>query len=203
MSPSSFLVPTTVLEGYNAQTMAVKRFCVQEVDRLSQAAPKRTFASVIVAHILMCDVCTMYNAADTSLRVLSLMILLHLCKHAGTARLNGVNLSLRPGHSLEACGKLGTVKVETLARLNRAEGGAGSAPDTAGVVSGLVQRAVLLCLLAVAGERLRQRVRGGGRVGLGSVVYVCDSVSAIYSDALRGADVREGVVRLPRKRIMG
>ena len=99
-------------------------------------------------------------------------MLYHLCEHAGAAGLDGLDLGLRPGHPLEACGKLGTVEVKALACLNGAEGRTGSASD-AGVVAGLVQRAVLLCLLAVAGEGLRERVGWGGWVGLRSVVDVC------------------------------
>lgn len=84
----------------------------------------------------------------------SLVTLIHLCKHAGTAGLDGIDLGLRVGHSLEAGGKLGTVEVEALARLDGAEGRTGSAADAAGEVARLVQGAVLLCLLAVAGEGL-------------------------------------------------
>ena len=159
---------------------------------------------VIVRSCLdVCDVCTMYSAVDTSLRVSSRLAPVHLCEHAGTTRLNSLNLGLRPSHSLESCGKLGTVEVEALACLNRAEGRAGSASNSAGVISGLVQRAVLLCLLAVTSEGLGQRVSGGGWVRLRSMVDVCRSMSALRSRVLQGHHIREGVVRLPRKRIMG
>jgi len=99
----------------------------------------------------------------------------HLCEHAGPTRLNSIDLSLRESHALKACGKLGAVEVEALARLNGAKGGTGCAANTAGEVARLVQRAVLLCLLAVAGEGLGKRVGGGGWVGLRSVVdvYMC------------------------------
>lgn len=90
----------------------------------------------------------------------SLTMLLHLCEHAGTARLDSIDLSLGVRHALEACGKLGTVEVEALARLHGAEGRARCAANTAGEVAGLVQRTVLLCFLAVAGEGLRERVGG-------------------------------------------
>jgi hypothetical protein len=60
-------------------------------------------------------------------------MLIHLCEHAGTAGLDGLDLSLRPGHPLEARGKLGAVEVEALACLNGSKGRAGSAAD-AGVV---------------------------------------------------------------------
>lgn len=99
-------------------------------------------------------------------------MLLHLCEHAGTTRLDGVNLGLGEGHALEACGKLGAVEVEALARFNRAERRTGCAANTAGEVARLIQRAMLLCLLAVAGEGLGKRVGGGGWVGLRSVVDV-------------------------------
>jgi hypothetical protein len=145
----------------------------------------------------------MYSAVDTSLRASSRRAPVHLCEHTGTTRLNGLDLGLGPSHSLESCGKLGTVEVEALACLNRAKGRAGSASNTTGVIPGLVQRAVLLCLLAIAGEGLGQRVSGGGWVRLRSMVDVCRSVSALRSRALQGYHLREGVVRLPRKRIMG
>jgi hypothetical protein len=145
----------------------------------------------------------MYSTVDTSLRVSSRLAPVHLCEHAGATRLNSLDLGLRPSHPLEACGKLGTVEVEALACLNRAKSRARSASNTAGVISGLVQRAVLLCLLTVAGEGLGQRMSGGGWVRLRSMVDVCRSVSALLPKALECHHIREGVVRLPRKRIMG
>ncbi len=105
-------------------------------------------------------------------------MLIHLCELAGAARLNGVDLSLSPRQSLEACGQLGAVKEEALGCLDRAERGAGRAADAAGVVPGLVERAVLLCLLAVGCKRLGERVGGGGWVSLGSVVDVYVAVSS-------------------------
>ena len=111
--------------------------------------------------------------------------MLHLCEHACTTRLDSIDLSLREGHALEACGKLGTVEVEALACLNGTKGRARSASNTAGVISGLVQGAVLLGLLAVAGEGLGQRVSGGGWVRLRSMVDVCRSLSAVRSRALQ------------------
>lgn len=110
-------------------------------------------------------------------------MLFHLCEHAGTARLDGIDLSLGVGHALEACGKLGAVEVEAVARLNGAKGRTGCAANTAGEVARLVQWAVLLCLLAVAGERLGKRVGGGRWVGLRSVVdvYVCLLAAGSYA----------------------
>lgn len=60
-------------------------------------------------------------------------MLIHLCEHAGTAGLDSLDLSLRPCHALEACGKLGAVEVEALACLNGSKGRTGGATD-AGVV---------------------------------------------------------------------
>jgi hypothetical protein len=130
-------------------------------------------------------------------------VLLHLCEHAGTTRLDGIDLGLRVGHALEACGKLGAVEVEALACLNRAEGRSRCAANTAGEVARLIQRAVLLRLLPVAGEGLGERVGGGGWVDLRSVVDVYIWLLAADSSASIDGHVRLGVVRLPRKRIMG
>jgi hypothetical protein len=132
----------------------------------------------------------MYSAVDTSLRVSSRLAPVHLCEHTGTTRLNGIDLGLRPSHSLESCGKLGTVEVEAFACLNRAKGRAGSASNTAGVIPGLVQRAVLLCLLAVTGKGLGQRVSGGGWVRLRSMVDICRSVSSASKGTSRAPHTR-------------
>lgn len=145
----------------------------------------------------------MYSA-DTSGRVVLIAIgTVHLCEHASTAGFDSLDLSLRPRHALETRGKLRAVEVEALACLNRTEGRAGSAANAARVVPGLVQRAMLLCLLAVAGERLGERVSWGGWVGLRGVVDVCTRWLAMTLDTKHWHHVRDGVVRLPRKRIMG
>ena len=142
--------------------------------------------------------------ADTSWRVVLIAImLLHLCEHAGTTRLDSIDLSLGEGHTLEACGKLGAVEVEALARFNRAKGRSRRAANTAGEVARLVQRTMLLCLLAVAGKGLGERVGGGGWVSLRSVVDVYTCFLAADPDAFHDCHIRLGVVRLPRKRIMG
>ena len=175
----------------------------KSISQTTSCESARPTPIIVRSCLHVCDVCTIYSAVDTSLRVSSRLAPVHLCEHAGTTRLNGLDLGLRPSHSLESCGKLGTVEVEALACLNRAKGRAGSASNSAGVISRLVQRAVLLCLLAVTGEGLGQRVSGGGWVRLRSMVDVCRSMSALRSRVLQGHHIREGVVRLPRKRIMG
>jgi hypothetical protein len=84
------------------------------------------------------------------------------CEEAGATRLNSLNLGLAPCQPLEACGELGAVEVESLAGLYGSEGSAGSAANLspAGIGVCVVQRAMLLGLLAVGSERLWQRLRG-------------------------------------------
>jgi hypothetical protein len=94
----------------------------------------------------------------------------HLCKLASTARLNRVNLSLRPGHALETGGELRAVEEEAVAGLDRSERGAWRAANSGRVVAGLVEGTVLLGLLAVGRKGLRERVGRGSWVGVGSVV---------------------------------
>ena len=112
-----------------------------------------------------------------------------LCEHAGTARLDGINLSLRVGHALEACGKLRTVEVKALAGLNGTKGRTGRVANTAREVARLVQRAVLLCLLAVVGEGL-VHVDLVGR-GRGRRVVGGDGDGELVRDQLDGFDVAE------------
>ena len=93
---------------------------------------------------------------------------------ARTTGLNRVDLSLRPHQALEALRQLGAVEECALSSFNGAEGAAGRRTDGAGGEVGLlVQRAVLLRFLAVAGEGLGEVVRGRGRVRVGSVVDLC------------------------------
>lgn len=145
-------------------------------------APKRSFSLVINhLHPGACNVCTMLTRPGVSSS--SLIMLLHLCKLASTAGLDGIDLGLRPCHALEACGELGAVEEKALACLDRTKGRTGSAADAAGEVPGLIQRAVLLGLLAVAGKGLWQGVGWGGWVGLGGVVDLCTQLLAIEADA--------------------
>lgn len=101
---------------------------------------------------------------------------------AGTARLHRIDLGLRPRQSLEARGELRSVEEESLAGLDGAEGSSGCAADVAthyaGVLVRLVQGAMLLGFLAVAGEGLGERVRRGCWVRVRGVVDLCgESVS--------------------------
>ena len=90
---------------------------------------------------------------------------------AGTARLDCLNLGLSPCQSSEAIGKLITVEEKAFAGLYRAESRAGRAADTAGrELVGLVQRSMLLGLLAVGCEGVGEGVGWGGWVGLRCVV---------------------------------
>ena len=137
-------------------------------------------------------------------RFSSLRHLTHSCMEARTARLNRVDFSLRPHQALEALRQLGAVEECALSSFNGAEGAAGRRTDGAGGEVGLlVQRAVLLRFLAVAGEGLGEVVRGRGRVRVGSVVDLCRE-SALRAIGHGNMDYGlVGVVRLPRKRIMG
>lgn len=106
----------------------------------------------------------------------------HSNEKAGTARLDGLDLGLAPWQAPEAGGELVAVEDLALARLDRAESGAGLAANGAAGEFTLVERAVLLGLLAVAGERVGQRLGGRSRVGVGSVVHVGRS-SALAQEA--------------------
>jgi hypothetical protein len=111
---------------------------------------------------------------------------------------------LRPHQALEALGQLGAVEEVALACFNGAEGAARRRTDGAGGKVGLlVEGAVLLRFLAVVGEGLGEILRGRGRVRMGGVVDLC---RASASRAIEGCNMDyglPGVVRLPRKRIMG
>ena len=129
------------------------------------------------------------------------------CLHvkACTAGLNGLNLGLGPGQALEALGKLGAIEEGALSGFNRAKRRAWRRSDVASrVLRCLVQRSVLLSLLAIACEGVGKRVGGRGWVDLRCVVDLCRRMSA--TQAIEGhaqVDSLLGVVRLPRKRIMG
>lgn len=92
-------------------------------------------------------------------------------EHAGTARLNCLNLGLRPGELLEALWQLRAVKEQSLAGLDGAKRLARCAANVAtnGSKTG-VQRAVLLSLLSVALEGRRKLVGGCRWVSVGRVV---------------------------------
>lgn len=93
---------------------------------------------------------------------------------ACAAGLDGLDLSLRPCKALEALGQLGAVKEGALAGFDGAERSSGCRTDAARrELVCLVQRAVLLRLLSVAGKGLGQRVSGRSRVSLRSVVNLC------------------------------
>jgi hypothetical protein len=100
-------------------------------------------------------------------------MLIHLCELASAARFNRINLSLRPGHALEARGELGTVEEEAVASLDRPERRAGRAANSGGVAAGLVEGTVLLRLLTVRRKGLGERVGRRGWVGEGRVVDLC------------------------------
>ena len=75
---------------------------------------------------------------------------------------------------------------------------------TSRVLGCLIQRAVLLGLLAIARERIGERAGGRGGMNLRSVVDLWCRMSA--TQAIEGCTQVNsllGVVRLPRKRIMG
>ena len=97
------------------------------------------------------------------------------CAKTCAARLNGLDLGLGPGQPLEALGELGAIEVVALGSLNWAEGAAG---NTANVAARLVQRAVLLGLLAVARERIGKRAGGRSGMNLRSVVDFWRRMSA-------------------------
>lgn len=132
-------------------------------------------------------------------------LLSHSCVEAGTTGLNCLDLGFSPCHTLEAPRKLGAVEEGALSSLNRAERGSRRSADVASRELGaLVQRAVLLGLLAVACEGIGKRLGGRCRVNLGSMVDLCCRMSATRANGVhRDSNSLLGVVRLPRKRIMG
>lgn len=104
---------------------------------------------------------------------------LHSREEAGTAGLDGLDLSRAPPQAAEAGRKLAAVEDLALARLDGAEGRAGLAANGAAGKGALVEGAVLLSLLAVAGKGVRQGLGGSGRVSPGSVVDVCWHVGSV------------------------
>ena len=92
-----------------------------------------------------------------------------LCEQARAASLNGLNLSLSPGQTAEACGKLGAIEVLALLGLDGAQGGTGVAANGA-VEGGATEGTVLLGLGTVGGERVRERASRRGGVNTRSVV---------------------------------
>lgn len=92
-----------------------------------------------------------------------------LSKEAGAAALDRLDLGLGPSQAGEARGQLGAVPKLARAGLDGAQGSAGLGADVGGQVAS-VEWAVLLGLLAVAGERVRERLHGRGRVDMRGVV---------------------------------
>jgi hypothetical protein len=92
-----------------------------------------------------------------------------LCVEAGTAGLNGINLSLSPGETAEAGGKLSAVEELAVLGLDGAERGTRLATDGAGG-GGATERTVLLSLGAVGSKRIGESAGGRGGVDARRVV---------------------------------
>jgi hypothetical protein len=117
-------------------------------------------------------------------RVCAHFIVLCSSKLAGAAALNGLNLGNVEGDAAEARGELGEVEEHALGGVDGAELGARGAADAAGGADRLLERTVLLgvvavgaeggvaggAVVAVGAEGLGERAVGGGRVRLGGVV---------------------------------
>lgn len=110
-----------------------------------------------------------------------------LTDEGSTAGLNGLDLGSAESSAAEACRELGDVECDTLRGVNRAEAGAGGTANTTVSANGLLQRTVLLGVVAVGaegsvsgrgravavvGEVLGERSGRGGRVRLGRMVNV-------------------------------
>lgn len=93
----------------------------------------------------------------------------HLREHAGAARLDSLNLSLAPGQTTEASRKLRAVEEFTRRGVDGAKRGTRLTTD-AGVERSATERAVLLSLGAVSGERVRENAGGRSGVNARSVV---------------------------------
>jgi len=108
------------------------------------------------------------------------MAALSLSKQSSATRLDGLNLAEVDGSAAEAGGELRDVKEDARGGLDGAEAGARGAADAILCTDGLLERAVLLSVVAVGAEggvaRRRavegfgQRAAGRGRVRLGRVV---------------------------------
>lgn len=117
--------------------------------------------------------------------------------HAGAAGLDGLDLGLAPGEAAEAGRELSAVEELARGGLDRAERGAGLATDAAGGERGATERAVLLSLGPVGGERVRESSGGRGGVNARSVVhglYGWGLASRVAGPERRGGRTRDGAL---------
>jgi hypothetical protein len=98
------------------------------------------------------------------------------CVKARTSRLDGLDFGLRPCEASKALRQLGAVEEVTLSGLDGAERTSWGATNAAREAL-LVQRAVLLSFLAVAGEGLGEVLGGRGRMRLGSMIDLCGQLT--------------------------
>lgn len=94
-----------------------------------------------------------------------------LVAEAGTAGLNGLNLSLRPWQTVEAGRQFSTIEELTLLGLNRTQRSTWDTADGALAERGTSKRTVLLGLDAVGSERVGQNTGGRSGVSTRAVVY--------------------------------
>lgn len=134
-----------------------------------------------------------------------------LIVQAGAASLDGLNFEFAPGEAAETSREFVAVKELALGGLNRTERGTSGTPDCPSRRRGpgwAVQRAMLLSLGPVRGERVGERRGGRGWVHFGGVVdgsYERAQVSSKQRDGgweTWGFDIL-GVVRFPRNLIRG
>ena len=130
----------------------------------------------------------------------------HSGVEAGATGLNGLDLGLGEGQTVEARGELITVEEFALLGLDGAEGSAGVTADGTGNERGTAQRTVLLGLDAVGGERVGKGARGGSGMRAGSVIQrLCRTtrlgINQLHEDNSLGNPL--GTERRPRKRMRG
>lgn len=97
-----------------------------------------------------------------------------LGEQAGTASLDRFDFCFGPRQSVEALGKLITVEVFALLRLNRTKGGTGGAANGANGTrrkSRATKGTVLLSLGAVGSKGVRKNTRGRGGMSSRGVVH--------------------------------
>lgn len=94
-----------------------------------------------------------------------------LGEQAGTASLDRFDFCFGPWQSVEALGKLITVEVFALLRLNRTKGGTGGAANGTRSKSGATKGTVLLSLGAVGSKGVRKNTRGRGGMSSRGVVH--------------------------------